>query len=42
MEEVIRYLTRDMSGFKIWWIDKKTDIIVWWNYFLFRIKNKEK
>lgn len=30
MEEVIQYLTKDMSDFKVWKIDKITDFKVWW------------
>lgn len=36
------YMTRDMSDFKLWWIDKKSDIIVWWWSLIIKIKDKFK
>lgn len=30
MKEIINYLTKDMTAFQLWKIDKITDFKVWW------------
>ena len=40
MKEVLKYLTKDMSDFKVWKIDKITDFKVWW-FATFTLKLKK-
>ena len=38
--EIIELLTKDIPAWKLWLIDKKTDLIVWWWSHYIKLKNK--